>query len=55
MQFCSDMWKAYLNVIAERAGQAIHILYRFHIVAHLNKAIDQVRAQEARKMKEDGY
>lgn len=55
MQFCSDMWKAYLNVIAERAGQAIHILDRFHIVAHLNKAIDQVRAQEARKMKEDGY
>jgi transposase len=49
------MWKAYLNVIAERAGQAIHILDRFHIVAHLNKAIDQVRAQEARKMKEDGY
>jgi len=42
-------------VIAERAGQAIHILDRFHIVAHLNKAIDQVRAQEARKMKEDGY
>ena len=52
---CSDMWKAYLNVIAERASQAIHILDRFHIVAHLNKAIDQVRAAEARQMKEDGY
>ena len=52
---CSDMWKAYLNVIAERAVQAIHILDRFHIVSHLSKAIDQVRAGEARKMKEDGY
>ena len=52
---CSDMWKAYLNVIADRASQAIHILDRFHIVSHLSKAIDQVRAQEARKMKEDGY
>jgi len=29
---CSDMWKAYLNVIADRASQAIHILDRFHIV-----------------------
>ena len=52
---CSDMWKAYLNVIAQRAGQAVHILDRFHIVQHLGKAIDQVRAGEARKMKEDGY
>ena len=50
---CSDMWKAYLNVIAERASQAIHILDRFHIVSHLSKAIDQVRAQEARKMKDE--
>lgn len=52
---CSDMWRAYLNVIAARASQAIHILDRFHIVAHLNKAIDKVRAEEARQMREDGY
>ena len=25
---CSDMWKPYLNVIAKRAGQAIHVLDR---------------------------
>lgn len=52
---CSDMWRAYLNVIAARAGQAINILDRFHIVSHLNKAIDKVRAAEARQLKEDGY
>lgn len=52
---CSDMWRAYLNVIAERAGQAIHILDRFHIVAHLRKEIDQVRAAEVKQMKDDGY
>jgi hypothetical protein len=23
---CSDMWKAYLNVIAEKLGQAVHVL-----------------------------
>ena len=52
---CSDMWRPYLNVIADKASQAIHVLDRFHIVAHLNKAIDEVRAGEARQMKSDGY
>jgi transposase len=52
---CSDMWQAYLKVIAKKAGQAIHILDRFHIVAHLNKAIDEVRAGEARELKAKGY
>jgi len=49
---CSDMWKPYLRVIAKKADQAINILDRFHIMAHLNKAIDEVRAGEARELKE---
>ncbi len=52
---CSDMWKPYLKVIKERASQALNILDRFHIVARLNKALDEVRASEHKKMKEDGY
>jgi len=52
---CSDMWKPYLKVIAKKADRAIHILDRFHIMAHLNKAIDEVRAQEAKTLKEKGY
>jgi len=52
---CSDMWKPYLRVIAKKAGHAIHILDRFHIMAKLSKAIDKVRAQEARELKEKGY
>jgi transposase len=56
LQFvCSDMWRPYLNVIADKAAQAIHVLDRFHIMAHLNKAIDEVRAGEARQMKADGF
>lgn len=31
------------------------MLDRFHIAQHMNKAIDNVRAEEARKMKADGY
>ncbi|HDO21510.1 MAG TPA: ISL3 family transposase, partial [Nitrospirae bacterium] len=52
---CSDMWKPYLKVIAKKAGQAIHVLDRFHIMAHLSKAIDEVRATEARELKAKGY
>ena len=47
---CSDMWKPYLKVVAERAGQAVHVLDRFHIMSHFSKAIDEVRAAEVRKL-----
>jgi transposase len=49
------MWKPYLKVIKQRASHALNILDRFHIVARLNKALDEVRALEHRKMKQDGY
>lgn len=49
------MWQPYLKVIARRAGRAVQVLDRYHIMARLNKAIDQVRAEEARRMKQDGY
>ena len=49
------MWKPYFKVIAKKAGQAIHVLDRFHIMAHLNKAIDKVRAEEATALKTKGY
>lgn len=52
---CSDMWRPYVDVIARRARGAINILDRFHIMAHLSKAIDEVRADEARQMRQDGY
>ena len=51
---CSDMWKPYLKVIAKKAAGALHILDRFHIMAHLGKAIDEVRAQEAKDLKKKG-
>jgi transposase len=52
---CSDMWKNYLVVIAKKASQAIHVLDRFHIMSHLNKAIDAVRAQEAKELLIKGH
>jgi transposase len=52
---CSDMWKPYLEMIARHCPNALNILDRFHIVAKMNKAIDEVRADEARRMSRDGY
>lgn len=52
---CSDMWKPYLKVIARKLPQALHILDRFHLVANLNKALNEIRAAEARRLKREGY
>jgi transposase len=38
-------WKPYLNVIHRRAGQALNVLDKFHIAAHLNKAAAETRRQ----------
>jgi transposase len=51
---CSDMWLPYLKVIAKKAAQAIHVLDRSHIMAKMNKAIDEVRAEEAKRLKQKG-
>ncbi len=52
---CSDMWKPYLNAIAERLGQAVHVLDRFHVMQKFGKALDEIRAEEAKRLKRDGY
>jgi transposase len=52
---CSDMWKPYLEVIAEKCIYALHILDRFHIMAKMNDALDEVRAAETRQLRTDGY
>ena len=48
---CSDMWKPYLKVIAAKAPQAMHVLDRFHIASHLNKAVDEVRRAESARLR----
>jgi transposase len=48
---CSDMWEPYLKV---KCSDALHILDRFHIFAKMNKALDEVRAEETRRMRNEG-
>jgi len=51
---CSDMWKPYLDVMAAQAGQALHVLDRFHITLHLNQAVDRVRRGESSRLRAAG-
>jgi transposase len=36
------MWEPYLKLIGEKCSEALHVLDRFHIVAKMNKALDDV-------------
>jgi transposase len=51
---CSDIWEPYLKVIREKCSEALHILDRFHIVAKMNKALDEIRAGESRRIASEG-
>ena len=55
LQFvCSDMWPAYLKIIAKKAPQALNILDRFHIMKKFGEAIDQIRRAEVAHLKASG-
>ncbi len=50
----TDMWRAFENVVAAEAGQALHVLDRFHITQHLNQAVDEVRRAESARLRAAG-
>lgn len=51
LQFvCSDMWQPYLDAIAGYAEHAVNVLDRFHVMHQFSKAVDEVRAGEARAL-----
>lgn len=41
-----DMWKPFRNVARERAPRAAILFDKFHVLRHLNEALDQVRKRE---------
>jgi transposase len=43
-----------LKVIREKCSEALHVLDRFHIAAKMNKALDEVRARESRRIASEG-
>ena len=44
---------ANINLL-EKCPETLHILDRFHIVAKMNNALDEVRADESRRMAHEG-
>lgn len=48
---CCDIWAPYIEVIKRRLPNALVVFYKFHIVRHLLNAVDQVRREEAKKLK----
>ena len=51
---CSDMWRPYLNVIADKLGYAFYVLDRF-MLALFSSALVEVRAEEANLLVRVGY
>lgn len=47
---CLDMWRPYRRVVEDRAPQAVICFDRFHVVRHLNAAVDEVRRSLMRKL-----
>lgn len=49
-----DMWLAYTNAVTETLPQAAIVHDRFHISKHLNEAVDKVRRQEHKALRQAG-
>ena len=45
-----DMWKPFRNVTEEKAPQAAILYDKFHVIRHLNDALDRVRKSEYRRL-----
>ena len=45
-----DMWAPYRRVVEQEAPQAVIVFDRFHLIRHLNAAVDQVRRAMVREL-----
>ena len=49
-----DMWKAFRNATQQSAPQAAILFDKFHVMGHLNEALDQVRKKEYARLAGNG-
>jgi len=47
---CCDMWAVYLAAIREKLPRSLVVFDRFHVVQHLNRAVDEVRRESWRQL-----
>lgn len=51
--FC-DMWQPYIDTLKANVEEEVVLVFdKCHLIAHLNKAEDDVRREEARELKKD--
>lgn len=51
---CCDMWQPYIDTIYEHVQEDVVVVFdKFHIVKHLNQAVDTVRKEEARELRKE--
>ena len=48
---CCDMWAVYLYAVRQNLPRALVVFDRFHVVQHLNRAVDEVRRQAWRNLR----
>jgi len=46
-----DMWAIYIDTVRENLPSAVLVFDRFHVVQHLNRAVDEVRRQTWRQLR----
>jgi transposase len=49
-----DMWKAFVNSTGKNAPQAAILYDKFHVMRHLNEALDTVRKREYARLADEG-
>lgn len=49
-QAVMDMWKAFRNSVTKHVPGVLIVYDKFHIIRHLNKALDEVRRSEYRRL-----
>ena len=50
---CSDMWEGYISAVQEVLPHATLVIDRFHVAAHYRAAVDELRKQEIRRLKQE--
>lgn len=50
---CCDMWQPYIDVVEEELPHATQVFDKFHLIKHLSEAVDQVRREEARELRQE--
>ncbi len=50
---CTDMWDGYRSAVTEVLPDAAIVIDRFHVARHYRDAVDELRKQEVRRLKQE--